>query len=57
MDDMENAMQNVSDKVEEWVKEKAVLLAQMNDLRARHDLKCDEIEQYSRPLCLALSLY
>ena len=56
MNDMENAMQNVSDKVEEWVKEKAVLLAQMNDLRERHDLKCDEIEQYSRPLCLVLSL-
>ena len=57
MDDTKNAMQNVSDKVEEWVKEKAVLLAQMNDLRARHDLKCGEIEQYSRPLCLVLSLY
>ena len=57
MDDMENAMQNVSDKVEEWVKEKAVLLAQMNDLRARHDIKCDEIEQYSHPLCLVLLLY
>ena len=52
MDDLEKAMQNVSDKVEEWIKEKAVLLSQINDLRARYDLKCDEIEQYSRRLCL-----
>ena len=37
MDDLENAMQNVSDNVEKWVKEEAVLLAQMNDLRERHD--------------------
>ena len=33
--------------VEEWVEEKAMLLEQINDLRARCDLKCDEIEQYS----------
>ena len=57
MDDLEKAMQNVSDKVKEWVKEKAVLLAQINDQRARYDLKCDEIEQYSSRLCLVLSPY
>ena len=34
MDELEKAMQNVSDKAEEWVKEKPVLLAQINDLRA-----------------------
>ena len=45
-------MHYVSDKVEEWVKEKGVLLAQINDLRARYDLKCDEIEQYNHLLCL-----
>ena len=54
MDDMEKAMQHVSDKVEEWLEEKAVLLEQINDLRARYDLKCDELEQYSRRLCLVL---
>ena len=43
LDDLEKAMQHVSDKVEEWVKEQAVLLGQINDLRARYDLKCDEI--------------
>ena len=47
MDDMEKAMQYVSDK-------KAVLLEQINDLRARYDLKCDEIEQYRCRLCLVL---
>ena len=51
LDDLEKAMQHVSDKVEEWVEEKALLLGQINDLRARYDLKCDEIEQYSRRLC------
>ena len=50
MDDLEKAMQYV----EEWVEEKPVLLEQINDLRARYDLKCDEIEQYSRQLCLVL---
>ena len=47
-------MQHVIDKVEEWLEEEAVLLEQINDLRARYDLKCDEIEQYSRRLCLVL---
>ena len=54
LDDLEKAMQHVSDKVEEWVEEKAVLLGQINDLRARYDLKCDEIEQYNCRLCLVL---
>ena len=35
-------------------REKAVLLGQINDLRATYDLKCDEIEQYSSRLCLVL---
>ena len=52
MDDLKKVMQHVSDKVEKWVEEKAVLLDQINDLRARYDLKCDEIEQYSRGLYL-----
>ena len=39
LDNLERAMQHVSDKVEEWVGEKAVLLGQINDLRARYDLK------------------
>ena len=52
MDDLEKAMQHVSNKAEEWVEEKVVLLERINDLRARYDLKCDEIEQYSRRLCL-----
>ena len=47
MDDLEKAMQHVSDKVEEWVEEKAVLLEQINDLRAKYGLKCNEIEQHS----------
>ena len=54
IDDLEKAMLHVSDKAEEWVEEKAVLLGQINDLRTRYDLKCDEIEQYSRRLCLVL---
>ena len=29
-----------------------MLLAEINDLRARYDLKCDKIEQYSHRLCL-----
>ena len=47
-------MQHISDKVEEWAEEKAVLLEQINDLRARSDLKCNEIVQYSRQLRLVL---
>ena len=50
--DLEKTMQHV--KVEEWVEEKAVLLEQINDLRTRYDLKCDEMEQYSHRLCLVL---
>ena len=44
---VEESVQHVSDKFEEWVDEKAVLLEQVSDFRARYDFKCDEVQQYS----------
>ena len=52
IENLEKSVDFVSEKYENWIEEKAVLLNEITQLRAEADLRIDDMEQYSRRSCL-----
>ena len=52
IENLEKSVDFVSEKYENWIEEKAVLLNEITELRADFESRMDDIEQYNRRLCL-----
>ena len=55
IENLEKLVNFVSEKYENWIEEKAVLLNEITQLRAEVDLRIDDMEQYSRRSCLVVT--
>ena len=55
IENLEKSVDFVSEKYENWIEEKAVLLNEITQLRAEVDLRIDDMEQYSRRSCLVVT--
>ena len=55
IENLEKSVDFVSEKFENWIEEKAVLLNEIIQLRAEVDLRIDDMEQYSRRSCLVVN--
>ena len=55
IENLEKSVDFVSEKYENWIEEKAVLLNEITQPRAEVDLRIDDMEQYSRRSCLVVT--
>ena len=55
IENLEKSVDFVSEKYENWIEEKAVLLNEITQLRAEVDLRIDDMEQYSMRSCLVVT--
>ena len=55
IENLEKSVDFVSEKYENWKEEKAVILNEITELRADFELRMDDLEQYSRRLCLVVT--